>query len=530
MCTNQREIVNKYTGRKLYVKCGHCPSCLQEKAAFRVSRIKAQDSPEFDTIMVGLTYARHCAPYVLRDDAYKFSHGDILSLPVYRDTSFRKVRQNAAYDINYSRVDGQVKLCDIDFLTKCDFRGNRDLRGDFGKIGVSYYPDVQHFLARLRLNLKRNYNFNHEFKCFVCSEYGAGRIKGKGIFRPHFHILFWIPKGTYEPFRSALVSSWPYGDLSRFPRAIEKAFRASSYVASYVNCGSDFPDFLKQYFRPKHSYSKGFGMSNKLFSLPKILDKFSRGHLTLFVQSGDKVGMPVHELPFPQYVIHRYFPKFKGYGRIAPSSLCDVMRRITEPFLPGWKNPRCLGVEYYEYDAKPMSLGLPFPPATGDSCAIWDSSITSFVPSPLSDFRFLNMMSFPVYYSTDDLYKIGVRLKNAYMRFCDCCDFNLSFYEYAKLHKKIWSLYSSDVLRLHLQNEQIPLQEKYDNLENVKCSHIFNGSSLPIGFKLSMLDITDPNKFKSNLFNTGRFETSFYEHFKHRRVSNTILSSLYEEF
>ena len=51
MCTNQREIVNKYTGHRLYVKCGHCPACLQEKAAYRVSRIKAQNSDSTETYM-----------------------------------------------------------------------------------------------------------------------------------------------------------------------------------------------------------------------------------------------------------------------------------------------------------------------------------------------------------------------------------------------------------------------------------------------------------------------------------------------
>lgn len=537
MCVNQREITNKYTGQKLYVKCGHCPACLQEKAAYRVSRIKAQDSPEFDTVMVGLTYSRHCAPYVKREEAYLFAQGRLLSprgkhlpLPIYRDITFRKVRQNAAYDINYKCIEQTQKLASIDYVGNCDFTGNHDLRGDTGKIGVAYYPDLQHFLARLRLNLKRNYNFNHEFKCFCCSEYGAGRIKGKGVFRPHFHVLFWIPKGTYQSFRSAVVASWPYGDLSRFPRAVEKAFRASSYVASYVNCGSDFPNFLRKYFSPKHSYSKGFGMSNELFSLDKILEKFSCGHLTLFMQDCNKVGSPISELPFPKYVIHRYFPQFKGYNRVVPTSLCDIMGRITAPFLSGWRNPRYLSNEYYEYEEKPMSIDLPFAPSDGDSCAIWDSNIKFFVPSPVTDYQFINMMSFPVYYDVGELYRIGVRLRNAYKRFCDNCDLNLSFYEYAKLHKKIWSLYASDVLRLHLQNEEIPLNEKYDNLEDIKCRHVHLGTPLPVGFTFKMLDVTDPNKFKTTLFHDGRFRQSFFEHLKHRRVSNTVLSSMYEEF
>ena len=42
MCVNQYLTHNIYTGRDLYVKCGKCPACLQEKAAHRLSRIKTQ--------------------------------------------------------------------------------------------------------------------------------------------------------------------------------------------------------------------------------------------------------------------------------------------------------------------------------------------------------------------------------------------------------------------------------------------------------------------------------------------------------
>lgn len=499
MCTQQREITNKYTGVKLYKKCGHCPACLQEKAAYRVSRIKAQDSKDLDCIMVGLTYRRYCAPYVLRDDAFKFSRGEIKSLPVYRDTMFRKVRQNASYDIDYKKVSFTHKLTEIEFINSCDFHGLHDLRHEFGKIGVSYYPDVQRFLARLRLNLNRNFNFHHEIKAYSCSEYGAGRIKGKGIFRPHFHLLFWIPKGNFEVFRSAVVSSWPFGDIQKWPRAVELAYKASSYVASYVNSGSDFPQFLKQYFKPKHSYSKDFGCNKELFSLPKILEHFKRGHLTYNCLKADKIGNPIVELPYPKYIIHRFFPKFKGYGRIADSTLCGLMQRFA---------------------------GLQF----GDS----EHELMKFLyerPN-ISDLDFINRVSDPVFYTPQDAYKIGVRLRNAYVRFCSFNDSSdgFAFSDYCRLHVRIWRLYMSDILRLHMQNDDVPLYEKYDNLENIKCEIDYNGRSLPLGFTYDMFKVTDPNKFVSNIRNTDRFAQSFYENIKHRRVSNTIMSLQYEEF
>lgn len=498
MCTHQREIKNKYTGQRLYVKCGHCPACLQEKAAYRVGRIKAQDSPDFDVIMVGLTYRRYCAPYVLRDDAFKFSRGELKKLPVYRDTHYRKVRQNAQYDIAYSRIRETRKICDVDFVNSCDFTGCRDLVHEYGKIGVSYYPDVQHFLARLRLNLKRNFNFDYAFKTYSCSEYGAGKKEGHGIYRPHFHLLFWIPKGNFQTFRNAVIESWPFGDISNRKRAVEIAYNASSYVASYVNCGSGFPKFLERYFKPKHSYSKDFGCNKDLFSLTNILSNFRGGHLTYFSQKTDKVGMPIVELPFPKYIIHRYFPLFKGYGRFTRSQILSLMPRIAR-------------LEGDEFRATARFL---------------------FEKPIIFDIDFINKIAFPVWFSDDDLYKIKVRLNNAYLRFSKYApkDINLSFSEYSRLHYDIWSLYHSDVLRLHLQNEKVPLKEKYDNLEDVKCSCEYNGMPYPVGFTREMFKDTNPNNFSHIIRNSQRFEDSFYENQKNRRVTNTIYSQLYEDF
>ena len=130
MCTNQREIVNKYTGHKLYVKCGHCPACLQEKAAHRVSRIKAQNSDATETYMLTLTYRNECVPYVRREDAYLFSRNKLglscafpsppdsncnrsvflysQQLPVYRDMDYRWIRATADYSIRTKELGRKI--------------------------------------------------------------------------------------------------------------------------------------------------------------------------------------------------------------------------------------------------------------------------------------------------------------------------------------------------------------------------------------------------------------------------------------
>lgn len=482
MCTNQREIKNLYTGHTLYVKCGKCPACLQEKAAHRVSRIRAQDSPNLTTLMVTLTYRRNDSPYVLRDDAYKFSRGEIKTLSVYRDTVYRKVRQNAQYDIGYSMHKGLHKLCDVKFLKSTSFSGNKDLAHQHSKIGVAFYPDVQHFAARLRLNLKRNFNYEYPITLFSVSEYGSKSL------RPHFHLLLWCRKGDKEILRSAVAQSWPFSDISNWPRAFEEAFRASSYCASYVNCSSDFPEFLKAYFRPKHSYSKGFGCNYGEFQLPKILTRLRQGCLSFYRQV-DKQGIPsIVELPFPKYVIHRYFPKFKGYSRLAPTSLSEHMQRFAD---------------------------------------LYRGDFSQFL-------RLSKQLDnvFPVYYSELDKYRISVRLNNAFVRFRSECGMSdaLTFSEYCNLHQQIWTCYNSTVLRLHLCNPDVPLEEKYDNLEvyRIRCEEF--GSPPPLGFTHQMLSVTNPNEFKSVQFRTLQFSNSYHEHIKHRNVNNVVLSSVNEEF
>lgn len=490
MCTHQYRIINRYTNKELYVKCGKCPACLQEKASYRVSRIKAQDSSDLVTLLVTLTYRRYDCPYVLRDDAYKFAHGDILKLPVYRDYSHRKVRQTSTYDIGYKHTRETVKLCDIDFVDKVDFKNLKDLAYLKGKIGIAYYPDVQRFIARLRLNLKRNYDYKEPIKTFCVSEYGT---KSQ---RPHFHLLLWCRKGDTEILRDAIASSWPFSDIQSFPKSCEESYRASSYVASYVNCGSDFPVFLKKYAKPKHSYSKDFGCNNPLFSVASVLQRFERGHLS-FYRTTLCEGIPkIIECVIPKYIIHRYFPLFKGYTRLSPSSALSCMLRIY-----------C--------DEKSLDSRL---------------SHTDWYESDCVDYRrFLDLISFPVYYSFSDIYKISVRLRNAFIRFNDLSGKNFTFEEYCKLHLRVWSLWKSDCLRLYLQNDDIPVKEKYDNLDDVLARYE-SGQPLPVGFKPDMLRVTNPNKFGSVITRTQQMFDSYYVHLKHRNVSNMVLSFSNEEF
>lgn len=477
MCINQRWITNKYTHKQLFVKCGHCKSCLQEKACHRVSRIKATDTNDNECIIVTLTYNRNSCPYVDRSEAYAFANGQSDSLNVYRDVSYRKVRIDSDYHIGYKCTKERVILDSVDFCSSSDFKYNRDLKYQHGKIGVCFYPDVQRFIARLRLNLKRNFNYEESFKTYCCSEYGS---KSK---RPHFHLLCYIRKGDFSLFRSAIIASWPFSNLRNFERSVEKAFRASSYVASYVNSGDKFPNFLKDYFKPKHSYSKGFGLGLFVFQLREILERFKRGTLS-FNTLITKNGIPsVTSIPIPKYVIHRYFPLFVGYSRIPPSSLVSNIHRVL------------LGFETkYNQSVAPLYLG---------------------------DLNFR---------------KAHIRLKNAYLFFKEYFkDFpdspyhDISSFGYCILHSRIWSLYKSTCLKLNLLNPDIPLQEKYDNLEEIKFKVDHGLMSYPVGFRPEHFRVLNPNDFESVRSRTRVMEISYNDHLKHRAVSNSVYSVANEE-
>lgn len=463
----------------MFVPCGHCSACLQEKAAHRVRRIKDTYTSDLECMMVTLTYSRYTAPYIKRDEAYSFSRGNITSLNVYRDYRYRKVRVSSDYQIRYKKYPTPNSILTvIPFISNTSFSKCKDMKYEHDRIGVCYYPDLQHFIARLRLNLKRNFNYDKSFKTFSCSEYGSASN------RPHFHLLLFYSKGDFEILRNAIIASWPFSNLQNFPRAIEKCFRGASYVASYVNCGSDFPSFLAKYFKPKHSYSKGFGLGNPNFSLPKILEYFERGSLS-YGMLRDKQGIPtITDVPIPAYVIHRYFPKFKAYSRISPASMVSVMRRIAD----------------FDYDKSRLLLNR--------------EGVGLF------------------HYSLEEFNCISVLLNNAYNRFIDNCSDSYKSYsmrDYFFLHKKIWSLHASTCLKLHLLNNEIPDNEKYDNLDYIKYKRE-NGMYVHPFFERMQIAVTNPNEFVSNRARTYRFSQSFYENIKHRKVTNTVLSFQNDEW
>ena len=183
MCTNTKEIRNKYTNEMIRVKCGHCPACLMEKAIANTDKIINQHSKDLICWFITLTYQPDSVPYIKEEDINnlhpssdivhfgKQFYPDSYEVPVYRDVDCRRVRANAEYSIYTRRKKGTHVIgttfipsplpieCKLPYL-----RGNKGRTIYKGKIGVLFYEDIQKFLKRLRIYLKRHFGYEGYFK------------------------------------------------------------------------------------------------------------------------------------------------------------------------------------------------------------------------------------------------------------------------------------------------------------------------------------------------------------------------------
>lgn len=479
MCVNQKKVFNKYIRTWIYTSCGKCPACQQQKAAFRANRIRMNYKEGFIPYFVTLTYDNFFVPYV--------NVGDLKRkiVPVYRDFNVkvvgtgqgkleRKVFRDRQVLFKINNSDLSLNTGDLKPLKKLPYR-----------IGVCYYVDVQNFIKKIRIDYARTFGAILSCSYFACSEYG-----GKSH-RPHFHLLFYVPSYLGEWFRSAVAKNWVYGNRVRNGRYVEIARDAASYVAAYVNSGSRLPDLCKtSETRQKHSYSRGFGISDDVFSLRAVLEMLRKKDLKYPCLRRVNGVLVRVDVAIPFYVLNRYFPKFKGFSRIAPDALSCYIR----------------------------------------------------YPERLCELRR------ELDYSDDDLHKIQVRLKNCYDYYKAVS--GGTYFDYASDFIDIWNLRSSDSLRNSLESCTDWYQHYYNNDEYVdnqfkrqfvqrsadySCDWNFNYGQAPELFDLdinsSLSDVAsdlqkfvlDPNEFVENQHRTAFLEDLFYRMCKQRDVTNLAM-------
>lgn len=474
MCTHQRNVFNPYTLTSFMCKCGKCPACLQEKAYKRSYRIKIESQPGVIGLFVTLTYDRSSCPFVLLEDIEE--QKDIL--PIYREFKTRRVRRHTSKGLQYldkrtyslQHLD-DIVLPDYDSFSFSDGHCLRPLAYRPNHIGVCYYPDVQLFKKRLAINLKRLYNYERPYKMYSCSEYGETTS------RPHFHLLIFIRPQDEALFRTAISQAWPFADKRRTARYIEVSRDCSNYVASYVNSPVSLHQFLSKNAPSKHSYSKGFGMASKLFSLDSILEKISRRDLS-YLRGVGKKGMETYvRIPIPKFVINRYFPLFKGFSRFTDVEVYDVLRSFT-----GYRRN---------------------------------------VHTPLISLDKLQSIQ----YTSEDLMRIGVRLSNAFERYCKLLNIERSLSsreDYIRSFVDAWKVYKATGLRLWYEDDSVDRKYKYDNIGSIGLLDV-----QPTIDYLSQSPapwIENPNEFPQVVKQTRLYEDIFNFRCKERKVNNYVMS------
>ena len=110
MCTHNRWVRSRYTGDSLYVKCGDCPSCQQEKGDRLYARICTHERKgKRFSLFVTLNYNNQSLPYVLLDEVKDSpSHFN-----VYRHIKFVTSRNKYGRGFHTDRIYGRNVIGEI---------------------------------------------------------------------------------------------------------------------------------------------------------------------------------------------------------------------------------------------------------------------------------------------------------------------------------------------------------------------------------------------------------------------------------
>lgn len=514
MCINKRWIKSPYLHREILVPCGHCPACKQAKAVSRTNRIRNHDNGSMVRLFVTLTYTNACVPYInvnevfntypigkqqllaelrsrnVKSEIYtlwenRLQDGVLYRLAkIYRDSVVRRNRNKSDYYVK-DIVNRTVVLDDflpLDreyfdnaylgvnclFEEQVKFRGvivDRTTRETLPyKVGVCLYADFQRFIKRLRQNLKRKYHYEDNISYYGCSEYGPDTC------RPHFHALIDVPaKGFDDAFwKNAISEAWPYDDGSRTYENISIAVNAAAYVSSYVNSSSVVPMVLeKSITKPKHSYSQSYGMGKDYLTISSIFKAISRRDLHYTCKVNQHGTCSMRTLLLPKYSLSRYFPRFKGFGRLSASEIQNIVTRPNS-------------IVHY-----------------ASKCGLTSKDIRA-IRVMLTNKREL-------------MRRLGVRLS-----------------VYARFYSEVWTIYKSNLLIDMHKNIAAPQEYMYtfDNVVDFFRGDIDNDilewsmNQCPPTFNF----IDDPNRFPANLEQHSHLVGAYDSYSKDKRIRNYIYS------
>lgn len=508
MCINKRWVENRYTHRRILVKCGHCPACLQEKATRMSFRLKQTTAKT--VYFLTLTYKNEYLPYIRRSDLDFSSNLGIV--PVYRDGEVKKFRSKDRRGTRYIRssfisTPGRV-IDHCRFNIRSDFNLDQFVRGIKSlkhpvrhpvkdAVSVLYYKDFQDFVKRFKINVQRKLNkdcTNETNKFFICSEYGEHTHRG------HAHVLLFSENLSLSDVKRTLVASWPYADFSKLRKYCEIAVDASGYVASYVNCADSISSLLAYSpFRPKHSFSQGIGMDDPQFSPGQILEVVRSGSLRYCVKRTRDGVTCIESVPIPQYVLNRYFPYIKGLTCL---STVEINNLFASP-----KRFAAYCRKYLRYEDGVRIRTLTWLGA--DFLSTADSS-------GVSKNLFVNQ-------TRDNLQ----RFKHCMNRFCDIPGYTPDDYirDYITYFRTVgrekFKYFYNDIMK----KQKVPQLQCYDNIIELLDGSVQNESLFQC-IDTDTQIITDPNQFEKNILDDLKNRMWFDSYSKYRHVTNDLMAQV----
>lgn len=330
MCFNSQTIKVPNSHRTIKVPCGHCSACLGVKASRRAKRIRAHHPAGFTCWFVLLSYSNDFIPYIRKSDFIGLLSSvkpniDTYNLPIYRNKSVRLYNGNSIVKDEVNCI-GTIEL-DKEYLNGLsNDLINKQLVGynrfhdrsfkshpHYNNVSVNHYDDVKNFFKRLRDYFKRYFGCNLPMSYYSTNEYGPTTS------RCHYHIALWLPSFVSSDEVYEYVSkAWPFCDWSATSTYIEPAKNVSDYIASYINCDSSVSRILREISPCSFSHSLCFGFDNPNYSFQSVHDILSSHMGCSFVEYQYRKGQGIVPVivSHPKYVIYRYFPKIKGFGRL----------------------------------------------------------------------------------------------------------------------------------------------------------------------------------------------------------------------
>lgn len=315
--------------------CGHCTNCLHS----RQSKWRRKLDFELNTsgvyaLFITLTYSNDHLPLLEYDESNNF-------------VKFTRTKFDSHG--NYERIDETDKFRERfpDFESHFDgstwhfphftaFRSRDHIIPDSSNnLAISYLPDIQDFIKRLRTNLSRCRDLQTEdtsFKYFICSEYGPES------YRPHYHgILFFRSQRVCQHAHGEfIVKSWnkcknDFNQTAKTSKFITKNDGVSSYVSKYVTCDTSLPScFTAPFTRPFYTFSKSSPIGSEFISLldaKEFVEKRDLLYHTKFYDKEQSSFIPI-DYPYTDSIWNRIFPRFAFEGRLPSEFLFKVYKYL----------------------------------------------------------------------------------------------------------------------------------------------------------------------------------------------------------